>query len=566
MARGAFSVIVLLPLLAHAYNEDDVYVVNRRAASALSPVYQLLDRAMQTSPNVRFGASLENTTLAKDGGMGLACVAPQQRLDSSQLPQRILDAEYAVRGEIVKLSAEIQKEMDAQPNLYKFSKLIPCNIGNPQAVGMKPLTFYRQVLSVFVHPGTVHDHGLPKDVKARGEEFAATKCGAYSHSKGHPLFRKKVAEYIDRRDDLLPSVKADPEDIFLTDGASPAVKTVLELVVDNKRDVVLIPIPQYPLYSATVTRLGGTWLGYELTEDYTAATPGWGVNAKKLEGIIRMARFKGQRVRALCVINPGNPTGNVLSFDDIAGVVRLAEKYNIILLADEVYQDNIYDPAKQFHSIRKVAYKIGSKAQIFSFHSISKGYYGECGLRGGYVHLDNVDKAINDEMYKMFSMSLCSNTIGQAMMAQIVTPPVEGDPSYKLYKSERDTIFNGMIKKAGIVHKMLNEIKGIDAMPIEGAMYAFPSVTLPKAYIKRAKDMGKPADTLYCIEVLKELGVIMVPGNGFGQRAGTYHYRLTILPEEKDLVGMLEGLAKFQETLYATYGEPAGLKKKALFM
>jgi len=310
-----------------------------------------------------------------------------------------------------------------------------------------------------------------------------------------------------------------------------------------------------------VTRLGGTWVGYELKEDYNVPDPSWGIDVRKLESIIKRCRTKGQRVRALVVINPGNPTGNILSEEDIANVVKVAEKYNIVLLADEVYQDNIYTPKKKFHSIRKVAYTIGSKAQVFSFHSISKGYYGECGLRGGYVHLDNVDKAINDEMYKMFSMSLCSNTVGQAMMAQILNPPQPGDASYKLWSAERSAIFDGMVKKAGIVEKMLNSIKGINCMPIEGAMYAFPEVMLPPAYVTNAKKLGKEPDTLYCIEVLKELGVIMVPGNGFGQRPNTYHYRLTILPEEKDLVGMLQGLARFQEKLYSQYGEPKGLKR-----
>jgi aspartate/methionine/tyrosine aminotransferase len=318
--------------------------------------------------------------------------------------------------------------------------------------------------------------------------------------------------------------------------------------------VVLIPIPQYPLYSASVVRLGGTWVGYELKEDYSAANPTWGIDVPAMEKLIRRCRSRGQRPRAIAVINPGNPTGNVLGESDIANVIKLAEKYNMVILADEVYQDNVYSPGKKFASFRKVAQNMYSKAQIFSFHSISKGYYGECGLRGGYVQMDNIDKTINDEMYKMMSMSLCSNTVGQAMIANIVNPPVPGDASYKLFESERSAVFDGMVRKAGIVYKMLNNIKGIDAMPIEGAMYAFPSVKLPKAYVKAAKELGKEPDTLYCIEVLKELGVIMVPGNGFGQRKGTYHYRLTILPEEKDLVGMLNGLSAFQEKLYSKYG------------
>jgi aspartate/methionine/tyrosine aminotransferase len=488
---------------------------------------------------------------------GLSCIIPQPKLQYSELPQKIRDAEYAVRGEIVKLSAEIQKELDANPEMYKFSKLIPCNIGNPQAVGMKPLTFYRQVLSVFLDPKLIKNNGLPADVQERGKEFAATNPGAYSHSKGGLLFRKKVCGYIDRRDGLAPGIKADPEDIFLTDGASPAVKTVLELVIDNKKDVVMIPIPQYPLYSASVTRLGGTWVGYDLVEDYSVPNPTWGIDIAKMELIFWLCRFKGQRVRALAVINPGNPTGNVMSEEDIQDVIKLAEKYNMIVLADEVYQDNIYAPGKKFHSFRKVALKMMSKVQLFSFHSISKGYYGECGLRGGYVQMENIDKSVNDEMYKMMSMSLCSNTVGQAMMAQIVNPPVPGDASYKLFEQERSTVFDGMIKKAGIVHKLLNEVPGINCMPIEGAMYAFPRVTLPKKYINHAKKLGKTPDTLYCIEVLKELGVIMVPGSGFGQIAGTYHYRLTILPELKDLEGMLRGLKSFQENLYATYGTPS---------
>jgi aspartate/methionine/tyrosine aminotransferase len=272
--------------------------------------------------------------------------------------------------------------------------------------------------------------------------------------------------------------------------------------------------------------------------------------------VVKRQLARGKRVRALVVINPGNPTGNVLEEKDIADVVRLCEKYNMILLADEVYQDNIYASGKKFVSMRKVAYRIHSKAQIFSFHSISKGYYGECGLRGGYVHLDNIDAGVNDEMYKMFSMSLCSNTVGQAMIANILTPPLPGDPSYKLFNAEKSAIFDSMIKKAGIVHKMLNTIKGINCMPIDGAMYAFPEVVLPKKYVAYARKKGKEPDTMYCIEVLKELGVIMVPGNGFGQRPNTYHYRLTILPEEKDLVKMMQGLSTFQEKLYSTYGQP----------
>merc|ERR1719235_1375875 len=142
-----------------------------------------------------------------------------------------------------------------------------------------------------------------------------------------------------------------------------------------------------------------------------------------------------------------------------------------------------------------------------------------------------------------------------------MNPPKPGESSYNEFTKEKTGILDSMKRKGFIVHHMMNSITGVNCMPVEGAMYAFPEVLLPPKYLARAKELGKEPDTLYCIEVLKELGVIMVPGNGFGQRPNTYHYRLTILPEEKDLVGMLQGLARFQEKLYNQWGEPKALKR-----
>lgn len=205
--------------------------------------------------------------------------------------------------------------------------------------------------------------------------------------------------------------------------------------------------------------------------------------------------------------------------------------------------------------MREVVLKAKSKVELYSFHSISKGYYGECGLRGGYMELLNVQPEINDEIYKLMSMTLCSNTLAQAMVASVMNPPIEGEPSYPVFQLEKKAILDGLKKKAKIVHEEINKTPGMNCMPIEGAMYAFPEVKLPKKFIEYARSLGKPPDTLYCIEILKKLGVIMVPGNGFGQREGTYHFRMTILPPEKDLQDMLVGLKKFQEDLYAQYGD-----------
>merc|ERR1719161_2088229 len=145
----------------------------------------------------------------------------------------------------------------------------------------------------------------------------------------------------------------------------------------------------------------------------------------------------GAKVKAIAVINPGNPVGNVMTREQMEGVVRVCEKNKVLLMADEVYQDNIYAPGKEFISFRKVVHELGARVQVFSFHSISKGYYGECGIRGGLMHLTNIDEGVVDQIYKLFSMTLCSNTLGQAMVASILDPPVKGDASYELFEKEK---------------------------------------------------------------------------------------------------------------------------------
>merc|ERR1719171_1459299 len=148
-----------------------------------------------------------------------------------------------------------------------------------------------------------------------------------------------------------------------------------------------------------------------------------------------------------------------MSRAQVEEVVRLAEKYQLVVMADEVYQENIWAPGKSFVSFRKVVLELGAKVQLFSFHSISKGYYGECGLRGGVLELTNIDPEVNDQIYKLFSMTLCANTLGQAMMASVLNPPTAGEPSYALFEQEKGKVLKDLEKKAQIVHEGLNSVK-----------------------------------------------------------------------------------------------------------
>lgn len=467
-------------------------------------------------------------------------VKPFSTLNINNLPQKVVDCEYAVRGDVLLKSEELEAKLSSGAKL-PFVQLVPCNIGNPQAVGQSPLRFHRQVLACLAEPSLAQETSLfPEDVRERASRYLAGikdgRMGAYSHSKGHAVFRHGVAEFLRERDGF----ETDPEDIFLTDGASPAVKAVLQLAVRGPADGVMLPIPQYPLYSASLTLLGGQAVGYYLDE-----TAGWGIGLDELDRSIGEFRSKGGSPRAIAIINPGNPTGQVLSRENIAGILRFAERERLMVLADEVYQDNVYAEGKEFVSFRSVALEIGTTVEVFSFHSVSKGFVGECGLRGGFLHCHNVDASVKEQIYKLASICLCSNTMGQAMMASVLAPPPVGGPSRAAYDAERDAIAGSMRRKAKLLTSRLNDIEGVSCQPIEGAMYAFPSVEIKGHLLEKAEATGIAADQLYCLELVERTGIIAVPGGGFGQTPGTFHLRLTILPTEPVLGDMLDRFAIF---------------------
>lgn len=480
-------------------------------------------------------------------------------LSVSALPKTVVDAEYAVRGAIVSKSMEFEAELKKPGHGLPFNELVPCNIGNPQAVGDSPLTFHRQLISLLSDPELVNSPKTadlyPKDVMERAKQFLTmnAKMGAYTHSKGVRGFRDVISEFIDKRDGV--STKCDPEGIFITNGASDGVKTALELCVADPTDGILIPTPQYPLYSASCTRLGGTAIGYEMTENYSSGE-GWMIDTGVIQAQIDKHKATGGKVKAIAVINPGNPVGNVMSRAQLEDVVKLCVKNDLILMADEVYQDNIYAKGKEFISFRKVMHELGAKIELMSFHSISKGYYGECGIRGGYMHLENIDGDVVEQIYKLFSMCLCSNTLGQAMMASVVNPPKKGDESYDLFEKEKNAKLDALKRKADFLAGALNDIKGVRCLPIEGSMYAFPEIFLPKKFCEEAIAAGGTPDGAYCMKMLEATGVVTVPGSGFGQRPGTWHYRITILPKEDMLKRVMGNIKSWHEALTQEYLSP----------
>lgn len=476
-----------------------------------------------------------------DGGSG--CSKGFSTLTVETLPKTVLECEYAVRGAVLKRAEELEKVLHQGGDAAKklpFTDVVPCNIGNPQVLGQEPATFHRQVMAAIAEPSLIQSDIFPEDVRERAARYIAGvqdgRMGAYSHSKGHSVFRQEIADFITERDGL----ETDLEDIYLTDGASLAAKLILSLAIRGPQDGILLPIPQYPLYTATMSLLGGKAQGYFLDEE-----AGWGVSVEELERSITEMRAAGNTPRALVVINPGNPCGQVLSRAVLEDVLHFAEREQLMVIADEVYQDNIHVDTKEFVSMRKVAHDLGVKVEIFSLHSASKGVIGECGLRGGYVHCENVRPDVMDQIYKMASVNLCANVLGQGLMASLCRPPPLGSPSQPLYAKQTGAVRESLKRKAIIATERLNAIEGIECQPIEGAMYAFPRITIKGYVMKKAISLATPADQIYCLEMVERTGVITVPGSGFGQKPGQFHLRITILPEEQQFLRVLDRFEKF---------------------
>ena len=396
-------------------------------------------------------------------------------LNTSTINPAVLNVQYAVRGELAlkadKYSQQLASPLAPSPSNGRdsptpkrdlpFDKVVTANIGNPQQKGLdqQPITFWRQVISLLEYPDLFKQHLsvakqiYPEDVIQRAKDLHVEigSTGAYTHSKGVLGIRKRVAKFIegeslspctyslsrvalDRRQIGCPMTSlssspitrstsqsltlerdgypADPESIYLTAGASAGVSAILSVAL-QKGDGCLIPIPQYPLYTATLAFVSATPIPYYLQEEQ-----GWSMNHQVLIDGIKKAKADGTPIKALVIINPGNPTGGCLSESAIKEVIQLCYDERIVLMADEVYQNNIFDEkARPFISFKKVLKsmdkEVAEGVELVSFHSISKGVSGECGRRGGYYECVNISDEVMEQIYKMASVSLCPPVSGQ---------------------------------------------------------------------------------------------------------------------------------------------------------
>lgn len=287
----------------------------------------------------------------------------------------------------------------------------------------------------------------------------------------------------------------------------------------------------------------------------------WGTDLDAIKAAYKKAVDEGIDVRAIVIINPGNPTGASLSEDDIKAVIDFAAQEKLVVMADEVYQENVF--IGKFTSFKSVLRKMQKAdeqkykyVELASLHSISKGMVGECGHRGGYFELCGFDPEVVEQIYKFVSITLCAPVIGQCLVEMMVNPPKEGEPSYELYKQEWDGIFAGLKKRATALYEAFKKMEGVECQDPQvclhftnftshhltrgqGSMYLFPTINLPAKAIEAAKKDGRSPDEFYALRLLDATGVCIVPGAGFGQKEGTLHFRTTFLAPGTEWVGRI---------------------------
>ncbi|XP_076149694.1 alanine aminotransferase 2 [Alosa pseudoharengus] len=455
---------------------------------------------------------------------------------------------------LAKRAAQITAELQ-QGVTRPYKNVIDCSWSDPHRGGLNPLTFVRQVVAACLYPSLLTSEVLPVDVQLRAKgllgECGGGSVGSYTSTAGIPKIVQSVSELISQRDGAVPS---SPENIFITSGSQRSLMMVLKIFVKNEGSIqtgVLSPVPSYPYFNMALSMQGGVMVPYHLCEEQ-----GWELKVDELSRALHAARGHCNPM-ALYVINPGNPTGQVQSRKSIEDVIRFAAEEKLFLLADEIYQDSVHDPKCEFVSYKKVLFEMGppysSSVELASFNSISKGYFGECGLRGGYVEFVNLDPTVMGHVYTLFSTDTCAAVLGQIILDIMAHPPQPGDPSYPTFSEEVRAIKDTLASNVQRVQTVLGSLPGISCQPIKGGIFAFPQLHIPPCAIQQAKEAGMEPDVFYASRLLEETGLCVGAGSEHGQSEGTHHIRLCIATPTENMEEVLNRLSTFHLSLLSHF-------------
>ena len=369
-------------------------------------------------------------------------------------------------------------------------KIIKLNIGNPGAFG-------------FDAPDEIiHDviHNLRE---AQG----------YSHSKGLFSARKAVMQ----RYQAQGIQGLDVEDVIMGNGVSELIVMSMQALL-NQGDEILIPSPDYPLWTAAVSMSGGTPIHYQCNE-----ADDWQPNIADIESKITA------NTRGIVVINPNNPTGAVYSDAVLKQIVDLAERHNLVVFADEIYDRILYDGAAHTPLASMV-----TEVPCLTFNGLSKTYR-LAGFRSGWMLISgakDIAKSYIEGLEMLASMRLCANA--PAMLA--VQTALGG------YQSIEDLILPGgrLLEQRDLAHKLVTAIPGVTCVKPKSAMYLFPKLDAQMYPIADDEEM--------VLNLLKEERVLLVQGSAFNLK-DRQHFRIVFLPDQDKLSEAIGRFANFLERL-----------------
>lgn len=398
-------------------------------------------------------------------------------MKSLEKSAKLRNVSYDIRGPVL----ERAKQMEAAGE-----SIIKLNIGNVAAFGLNP----------------------PAEVVNDMIRHLPDTAG-YTDSKGLTVAREAIQSY--SREKGIAGVTI--EDIWLGNGASELIVMSMNALLDPG-DEVLIPSPDYPLYTGAVALSGGTPVHYRCDE-----ASGWQPDLADIRRKVT-ARTKG-----IVIINPNNPTGAVYPRDILLQVVQVAREHELVVFADEVYDQILYD-GETHTAIASLAEDV----LFLTFNSLSKNYRA-CGYRAGWMVLSGPKASAGgyiDGLNVLASMRLCANSPGQLSIRSALADRV----------SMAELVAPGgrLRRQRDLVYDMLTAIPGVTAVKPKGALYIFPRLD-PRRY--PIQD-----DQRFILQLLESERVLLVQGSGFNWPSPD-HFRMVFLPEEDELREAVTRLARF---------------------
>ncbi len=395
--------------------------------------------------------------------------------------KKLQNVRYDLRGQIL---------IEAQRLEAEGHKVLKLNIGNPAPFGFEaPESILVDMI-----------HHLPRSQ-------------GYSDSQGIFPARTAVAQYY--QSEGLTDVTVD--DVFLGNGVSELISMVLQAMVDPG-DEILIPAPDYPLWTGATSLAGGRPVHYLCDE-----SDGWNPDLADIESKVT------ERTKAIVIINPNNPTGAVYSRDMVRDLVDLAHRHDLVVLTDEIYEKILYDGARHVH-----AAEFAHDVLCLTFSGLSKAYR-VAGYRSGWVVATGARKRAADfleGLTLLSNMRMCPNVPAQ----HAIQTALGG------YQSINDLILPGgrLLEQRDVAHRMLSEIPGVSCYRPRGALYLFPRLD-PEVY--PIED-----DQAFVIDLLRATHVLVSHGRGFNWPRPD-HFRVVTLPAVPDLTMAIGRIADFLETL-----------------